>query len=228
MTTRGGRTNSWETDPVAPADAERMRSAAAELERFARATDVAPRAGLAASIMGAIETEPTPAPLTALSAATRRRSAPAMVVALRDAWRVAWSGGRPVAIRLSAAMAVLVLVVTTGSVGGLAAVGAWTALQPAPTMTPSPSPDVVPVVIPPAYPDPSPSAAPTRAAPSLSPAPTPKPTPSATPPPTPRPTVKSTPKPTARPTPRPTHHPEPTAMPQPTHHPDPTHDAGGD
>lgn len=232
MTARGAGDNPWETDPVAPADAERMRSAAAELERFARATDVAPRAGLATSIMMTLAVEPAPAPLTALSEAARRRHLGAMLAALRDAWRVTWSGGRPVAIRLSAAMAVLVLVVTTASVGGLATVGAWTALQPAPTI-PAPSVDQVPVLVPPVQPStlaaspvaPSVTAVPT---PSGSPPPTasPRSSPSATPSRTPRPTMKPTARPTTRPTMRPTHHPDPTSMPMPTHHPEPPHDPG--
>jgi hypothetical protein len=231
MTARGGTDNPWEADPVTPADGERIRSAAAELERFALATDVAPRAGLAASILATLEAEPTPAPLTALTAATRRRRLGAMLAALRDAWRVTWSGGRPVAIRLSAAMAVLVLVVMTGSVGGLAAVGAWTALQPTPTTpTPSPSNDQAPVVVPPVQPSPSPAAPMGTAAPtpSGSPAPTasPRSAPSAAPTHTPRPTMKPTPRPTAMPTHMPTHHPDPTSMPMPTHHPEPSHDPG--
>ena len=226
MTARGGIDNPWEADPVTPADGERIRSAAAELERFALATDVAPRAGLAASILATLEAEPTPAPLTALTAATRRRRLGAMLAALRDAWRVTWSGGRPVGIRLSAAMAVLVLVVTTGSVGGLAAVGAWTVLQPAPTI-PAPSVDQVPVVVPPVQPSASPAAPMGTAAPtpSGSPAPTasPRPAPSAAPTHTPRPTMKPTLRPTAMPTHMPTHHPDPTSMPMPTHHPEPSH-----
>ena len=232
MTARSGIDNPWGTDPVAPADAERMRSAAAELERFARATDVAPRAGLAGSIMSMVAVEPTPAPLTALSEATRRRRLGAMLAALRDAWRVTWSGGRPVAIRLSAAMAVLVLVVMTASVGGLAAVGAWTVLQPAPTI-PAPSVDHVPVVLPPVQPSvlPASSGAPSvtaAPAPSGSPAPTasPRPAPLASPTHTPRPTMKPTPRPTAMPTHMPTRHPDPTSMPMPTHHPEPSHDPG--
>jgi hypothetical protein len=231
MTARGGTDSPWDADPVAPADAERMRSAAAELERFARATDVAPRAGLAGSIMSMVAVEPTPAPLTALSAATRRRRLGAMLAALRDAWRVTWSGGRPIAIRVSAAMAVLVLVITTGSVGGLAAMGAWTAVQPAPTTpAPSPSVDQVPVVVPPMQPSASPAAPAGTAAPtpSGSPAPTssPGPAPSAAPTHTTRPTMKPTPRPTARPTVKPTHHPDPTSMPMPTHHPEPSHGTG--
>ena len=107
MTGRGGMSNPWKADEVGPADAEQIRGAAAELERFAQATDIAPRAGLGAQIMAALAAEPTPAPLTALSYATRRRRLAAMLAALRDTWRVAWTGGRPVAIRLSAAMVVV-------------------------------------------------------------------------------------------------------------------------
>ena len=225
MTGRGGMNHPWEADEVAPADARQIRTAAAELERFARATDFAPRAGLSAQIMASLAAEPTPAPLTALSDATRRRRLAAMLAALRDTWRVTFTGGRPVAIRLSAAMVVVVLLATVGSAGGLAAVGAWSVLNPPATSpAPSPSVDQPPVVVPPAQPSLSVTMPPATMGPepSMSPAPTQsqRPTSSATPMPTTRPTTKP------MPAPMPTHHPEPTAMPMPTHHPEPTHGAG--
>jgi hypothetical protein len=231
VTGRGGMNHPWEADEVAPSDATQMRSAAAELERFARATDIAPRAGLSAQIMASLAAEPTPAPLTALSDATRRRRLAGMLAALRDTWRVAFTGGRPVAIRLSAAMAVVVLLATVGSVGGLAAVGAWSALNPPATSpAPSPSVDQVPVIVPPMQPNPSVTTPRSTVGPEPTMSPTPMqsqgPTPSATPMHTARPTTKPMPKPTAMPAPMPTHHPEPTSMPMPTHHPEPTHGAG--
>jgi hypothetical protein len=222
MTGRDSVHNLWKADPVDPADAERIRSAAVELERYVRATDLAPRVRLGAQIMETLEAEPVPAPLTALGAAARGRRLRAMLSALGDAWRVAWSGGRPIAIRLSAAVAVLVLVVAVGSLGGLAAVGAWSVLQPE-RPTPSPSVDLVPVVVPPVDSEPSRIETPATAAPG--PTPTPSPSPHVTEPTaparTPRPTVRPTPTP--RVTARPTHPPERTPVPEGTHHPEPTH-----
>ena len=215
MTGRGGMSNPWEADPVMPADAVQMRSAAAELEGFARATDIAARPGVSARIMASIAAEPTPAPLTALSDATRRRRLAAMVAALRDTWRVAWTGGRPAAIRLSAATAVVLLLAAVGSAGGLAAVGAWNALNP-PDARPAPSPSVnqLPVIVPPVQSSPSVIMPPStmRPEPSMSPAPMESQ----------RPTPSTTPMQSQRPMPMPTHHPKPTSMPMPTHHPKPT------
>ena len=154
-----------------------------------------------------------------------------MLAAVRDAWRVTFTGGRPVAIRLSAAMVVVLLLATVGSVGGLAAVGAWSVLNP-PSTAPAPSPSVdhVPVVVPPVQPSAPLTMPPSTMGPesSMSPAPmqSQRPTPSMTPMHTPRPTTMPMPKPTAKPIPTQTHHPEPTSMPQPTHHPEPSHDPG--
>ena len=47
-----------------------------------------------------------------------------MVAALADSWRVAFSGGRPFAVRAQALAFVLVAILAVGSLGGIAAVGA--------------------------------------------------------------------------------------------------------
>lgn len=195
-------------DAFTATEMERIRSAAGEVEHYARAAHLAPREDLAARIAAAIEEEPTPAPLTVMARAARERRAAGLAAGLRDLWRVTWSGGRPLAIRLSAAVVVLLLVVGVGSAGGLAAVGAWNALRPDATATPAPSVPQVPVVVPPVQPS-------VPAEPLV------------TPPPleTPAPTPSPTPRPTARPTTRPTHTPMHTPMPAPTHHPDATHQA---
>jgi outer membrane biosynthesis protein TonB len=153
-----------------------------------------------------------------MAQAAREHRLTGLMAGLRDLWRVTWSGGRPLAIRLSAALVVLLLVAGVGSAGGLAAVGAWNALRPDATTTPAPSIPQLPVVVPPVQPS-------VPAEPLATPPPLEAPTPTASP--TPRPTAppSPTPRPSAHPTTRPTRTPMHTPMPAPTHHPDPTHQA---
>ena len=208
------------SDAFSATEIERIRSAAVELEHYARGTHLAPRENLAARIAAAIIQEPMPAPLAVMAHAARERRITGLVAGLRDLWRVTWSGGRPVAIRLSAALVVLLVVVGLGSAGGLAAVGAWNALRPDVTTTPAPSVPQLPVVVPPL-----PSSLPVEplvtsmpletAVPMSSPSSRPTETPS----PTPRPTAMPTPRPTHTPMPAPTHHPDPTHRAEPTHEP---------
>ena len=77
-----------------------------------------------------------------------------MAAALADSWRVAFSGGRPFAVRAQAAAFVLIVVVALGSLGGIAAVGAARLLEPAPSQVASPPPSVP--VAPSTQPDPEP------------------------------------------------------------------------
>ncbi len=209
-----------------------------ELERFAVAEDVRPSPGFADRVMGAIADEPLPAPVVAAGAAARGARLGAMLAAFGDLWRVAWTGGRPLAVRAQALAIVLVILVVAGSVTSLAAVGALNVL------TPNRSPDLTPAV------SPSPSVAPT---PTLSPSPSPSPTESAEPSdsagpsestessgsaePSETPEATSggtgaTPRPTPEPTatPKPTETPEPSQTPRPTDTPEPTgtddHDGG--
>lgn len=199
-------------DAFTPEELSRIRAAGATLERYTRTTDLGPRASLAGDILAAIATEPTPAPLAAMAASVRRRRPAGVLAGLRDAWRVAWSGGRPARIRASSAIAVLLVLAIAGGAGGAAAAAAWNAwLAPAPSpVLPSPLPFVTPAPA-------SPTVAP-EPTPTLVPVPSPTPTPDATPSPTP--------EPTARPTPRPTH--RPAATPTPTHHPEASHHADGE
>lgn len=199
-------------DAFTPDELSRIRAAGATLERYARGADLEPRSSLAGDILAAIATEPAPAPVAAMAASMRQRRPSGVLAGLRDAWRVAWSGGRPVRIRASSAIAVLLVVAVVGGAGGAtaaAALNAWLAPAPSPVQ-PSPPPFVTPA---PASPTVVPEPTPT-----LAPQPGQTPTPEATPSPTP--------KPTARPTPRPT--PRPSPEPPPTHHPEASHHADGD
>jgi uncharacterized membrane protein YgcG len=133
------------------AEEAELLSMARDLERLARSGDVTPSADFAERVAAAIATEPMPQPATAAGSALRRRRMGQLIAAVRDSWRIAWSGNRPLAMRAQAAALVLVAVLALGSVGGLAAAGAWSALGPhaiptavpavsaSPSATPSPS-----------------------------------------------------------------------------------------
>ncbi len=213
-----------------PDELDGIRSAAEALERYARSSeDVTPRAGLAAGILAAIADEPSPAPVTAMGAAARAGRLDRVLTAVRDAWTVAWTGGRPAGVRLSSALAVGILVAVLGGGGGFVGAAAWNAANPpsqvpAPTPVPArPTPTPALTATPSAPPDATPAPPSPSASPSPRPTATPGPSPRPTPRPTPHPTAKPTPRPTMRPTAMPTHHPEPTM----THHPEPSHHGGG-
>lgn len=196
-------------DASDPAEVSAIRSAADALEAYAQATGVSPRPGAAENILTAIAAEPTPAPLVAMAASVRARRPARVAAALRDAWRVTWSGSRPVGVRLSSGLAVLLLVTVIASGGGMAAAAAWRALQARPSVPPTPT--EFPIVVPPV--GPSPSSEPTATAVATDPGALP----GLSMPPSPR--TSPPPMSTQRPTPMPTPH--PTTMPMPTWTPGP-------
>jgi len=160
-----------------------------ELDAFAGAERVEPTADFASRVMGAIAIEPAPLPMAVVGDALRRGRLVALLAGLRDAWRVAFSGGRPAAARAQALALVLVAAIGLGSLGGLVAVGAGALLDRSDSApTPGPSPTLP-------LPSPSPTVAPSPT-PSLSPSPSPSVTPSPTPPRTPRPTPTNAAEPT--------------------------------
>lgn len=170
-----------------------------EMDSFTASERVEPSADFTTRVMAAIAMEPAPLPMAAVGDALRRGRLVALFVGLRDAWRVAFSGGRPAAARAQALALVLVAAIGLASLGGITAIGVGALLNrsdsgPTPTLPlPSPSPTVAP----------SPT-------PSLSPSPSPSPTPRPTPPRTPRPTPTDTAEPDETPepgeTPRPRDH----------------------
>ncbi len=140
-----------------------------ELEGLAGQPDAALGADFANRVMAAIALEPAPQPATVAGRALRAGSGGAFLAALRDAWRVALSGGRPLAVRAQAIALVLVAVLAIGSVLSAGAVGVAGALglfrgdapppvapvatpspnvSPLPSTTPSPSPSDIPPVAP--------------------------------------------------------------------------------
>lgn len=217
-----------ELEPGASAGEQAEALAVArELEWLAATDDVAPGPGFADRVMVAIAAEPTPRPIAAATAAVRSGRIVGVWAAFVDLWRVAWTGGRPLAVRLPA-MA-LVVVIAAGVLGaGALGAGALAGLvdrsqsSPSPVVTPSP---VLPSTTP--APSPSPSASPS-AVPSASPAesgsPEPTESPEATetaePAESPEAAAPATPRATR--TPRPTETPEPTKTPKPGETPEPT------
>ncbi len=156
-----------------PADAEAagLLDTARDLEAFARSEYAAPTTDFEDRVMAVIATEPPPRPIAVDGGIA------GLWFAVRDAWRITWSGGRPLAVRAQAFALVLIAVLAVGSVGSLATIGVARLLTPdvppAPTLPPAPSPSPSPTVAP----SPSPS-------PSTSPSPTPSATPDASPSPT--------------------------------------------
>lgn len=171
------------------------------LEAFLLAPTPAPSPAFATRVMAAIAAEPAPQPVSAFAQALAGGRFRAMLAALRDAWRVSTSAGRPARVRAQALALVLLALLAFGSLAGIAgaAVGLFESRQPSPPPLPT-RPAVVP---------PSPV---TRPADDVSPLPTPTGSPELTESPQP----SATASPTARPTPRPIATPRRTASPRPT------------
>jgi hypothetical protein len=140
------------------ADATDLLGAARDLEAYADIGWTGPSANFEDRVMTAIAVEPAP----------RLLGGPGIVATLRQAWRLAWSGGRPIAVRAQAIALVLLATVALAGAGSIAVVAAsrfmTSQVEPPPTIQPSPSPTPSPT--------PSPSISPSPS-PSVSPAPTP-------------------------------------------------------
>jgi hypothetical protein len=76
-----------------------LLGAARELEWLARREDVGPGPDFVETVMAAVSREPGPRPVAAALGAAGRRSPLAALAALGDLWRVAFTGGRPLAAR---------------------------------------------------------------------------------------------------------------------------------
>ncbi len=131
-----------DADGSGPTTAELSEALAVarDLEANLAVGDVHPSSAFADRVMGAIALEPLPQPAIAAGSALRGGRLGAMTAALADSWRVAFSGGRPFAVRAQAAAFVLVVVVAAGSLGGVAAIGAVRFIQAAPSQVASPPP----------------------------------------------------------------------------------------
>jgi len=143
------------------AEAELLRTAR-ELEWLAASDDVGPGPDFADRVMAAVSREPAPRPLAAALGAARRRSPLAALAALGDLWRVAFTGGRPFAVRLPAMALVALLLVGSVGAGALGAGALAGLLGRTPDSTPALSPSPLVPSSPPepaASPSPSPSPA---------------------------------------------------------------------
>ncbi len=154
-----------EADP-AEAELADAYAVARILETHATADGIRPTDGFEDRVMAAIATEPVPRLVVRPGAAVRGGWLAAIGLALGDAWAIATTGGRPLAIRAQALGVILAVGILAASVTGFAAVSVGSLLAPQPSPTPSIEPSA----------SPSPSAAPS----STSPSPTVSPAPSST------------------------------------------------
>jgi hypothetical protein len=200
-----------------PSDAELAEAlgVARELEALSAADGIRPTEGFEDRVMAAIATEPAPRLVVLPPTAVRGGRAGAFLVAIRDAWGVATSGGRPMAVRAQALAFVLLVVLAAGALTTATAVTVGGFLQG----RDDPSPSV----------EPAPSVAPTTAPATPIPTPTPTTTQSAEPSGAPEATETAEPTETneadetEKPgeTPRPTRTPRPTETPELDETPDP-------
>jgi hypothetical protein len=184
---------------------------ARELDALMTAPAPSPSLGFTSRVMAAVAAEPAPEPVMAFAQALVGGRFTAMAAAVRDAWRVAASAGRPTPVRAQAFALVLLVVLSFGSVAGIAA-GAVGLLDSGPR-NPAPLPTRPAVLLP------RPSARPPAQVP---------PSTSSTPSASPKPAGSAAP--TARPTTRPVATPRRTASPRPTEtdQPDGSDDASPD
>lgn len=142
---------------VAPEDLAGASRVARDLELLAGRTPTVTSPDFTDRVMGAIAMEPAPAPARVATRALRRGAIGALVLSLRDAWRVSFGSGFPMAARAQAFALVMVFaVLATGS--GMATAGALGLLgdanqRPVPSGEPSPEPG---------RPSPEPTADPSR------------------------------------------------------------------
>ncbi len=216
-------------DGIAPDELAADRRIARELEGAADRGTVRLSADFAERVMAAIAAEPAPAPARAAGAAIRRGSLGAFLVSFRDAWRVSFGTGFPMAARAQALALILLASGVLASSGVLTAgaLGVFTdrGTGPAPIQATD-----APVVT--GQPTPAPTLAPTEStgptSGSIEPAETGSPKATETPSPAPTETQGSgeTPEATSGaggstethrpPTPRPTRTPGATDQPTPT------------
>jgi hypothetical protein len=186
---------------ITASDVAASIAAARELESLALAQAPVPSAGFVGRVMTAVAAEPAPQPVAVFARALAGGRLVGMLGAIRDAWRVSTSPGRPAPVRAQALALVLLVVLALGSVAGVAgaAVGLFETRRPSPPPEPTR----------PAIAAPTPSARPAAQV-------TPSPSLRSSAPPNAAATPSPTPRPTARPTPRRTATPEPTESEDPS------------
>jgi hypothetical protein len=144
-------------DDPNPRDEGDVLRVARELEALAAAPTGRPSAEFADRVMRSIAAEPLPAPARAARAAVRHHAGRDLVGAFRDAFRVFFGHGFPVAVRAQA-LALVLVVVALAAGSGMATAGAvgWireSRLVPMPgLLAPTPTPTATPTSAPPATP----------------------------------------------------------------------------
>ena len=118
-----------------PADLAAAMAVAGALEQVAEEPSPRPSPDFLDRVIKAIANEPAPAPGLAARDSLRRGSPFGFLAALRDAGRVAFGAGRPVAIRAQAFALVLVVAVGVISLSGATALAAGRLIAPAPATT---------------------------------------------------------------------------------------------
>ncbi len=111
-------------DDAEPGDLLALGRVARELAGAAARGGVRPSADFADRVMRSIASEPSPAPVWAAGLAVRRHSAAAIVASFRDAVRVSFGAGFPMAVRAQALALVLVVTAVFATGSGMATVGA--------------------------------------------------------------------------------------------------------
>ena len=155
------RPGELEAADLGPSAEAELLGTARQLEWLAATEDIGPGPDFADRVMAAVSREPAPRPVAAALGAARRRSPLAALAALGDLWRVAFTGGRPFAVRFPAMALVALFVLGSVGAGALGAGALAGLLGPTPAATPalSPSP-LVPSSPPEPTPSPSPSVSP--------------------------------------------------------------------
>ncbi len=186
------------TEPSAAELADAL-GAARDLEALAASEGIRPTEGFDDRVMAAIALEPAPRAGVSGGSAVSGMGPAAFLFAIRNAWRVGTTGGRPFAVRAQAFAFVFVVLLAAGSLAGagVIAVAALFDGNDAPAPSVQPAPTALPTSDVQASPSPSPSAEATQTA---------EPTETADPTETPEPGETAR----ARGTPRPGETPEPT------------------
>lgn len=216
------------------AELARALAAARELEAMASDADVHPTDDFEDRVMAAIAVEAAPKLVVRPGSAVRGGRAGAVLLAIRDSWRVATGGGRPWAVRAQALAFVLLIVLAAGALTGVTAMTVGGLLDS--RVDPSPSTETGPTISPPPSPTETPTTSPSPSDPASSTEPTEsaepddsgEPTETSEAAETPRPTQTAKPTGTGRPTrtPEPTETAEPDGTSEPHGTPEPTNDDG--
>ena len=155
------RPGELEAADLGPSAEAELLGTARQLEWLAATEDIGPSPDFADRVMAAVSREPAPRPVAAALGAARRRSPLAALAALGDLWRVAFTGGRPFAVRFPAMALVALFVLGSVGAGALGAGALAGLLGPTPAATPALSlSPLVPSSPPEPTPSPSPSVSP--------------------------------------------------------------------